>query len=143
MNDQPSKPELDHLGIAVPDLEQGLALWRDTLGLELTGIEEVPSEGVRVAVLQIGGTRIELLEPLNDESPVAKHLEKRGAGIHHVAVKVPDLEAAQQRLRDAGKPPLRDEARPGAGGARVNFLHPKHAGGVLLELTTGHGSHGD
>ena len=133
-------PTVDHLGIAVPDLQQALQLWRDQLGLELTGIEEVESEGVRVAVLQAGSTRIELLEPLGPESPIAKHLDKRGPGIHHLALKVDQLEATQKQLTEAGKPPLREHAQPGAGGAMINFLHPKHSGGVLLELTTGHSS---
>jgi methylmalonyl-CoA/ethylmalonyl-CoA epimerase len=131
---------LDHIGIAVPSLDQALPLWRDHLGLELLGMEDVPSEGVRVAVFAAGSARVELLEPLGPESPVARHIEKRGPGIHHVAVRVGDLPGTLQRLRDAGCALLSEEPRPGAGGARIAFVHPRSTGGVLLEVTTGHGS---
>ena len=138
--DRPARegPGLDHVGVAVPSIDDALPLWRDELGLALAEIEEVPEEGVRVAVLLAGSTRIELLEPLNDESPIAAHLRKRGPGIHHLAIEVDDVEAATERCRAAGRQPLSDEPRAGAGGARIQFLHPKTTGGVLLELTSGH-----
>jgi methylmalonyl-CoA/ethylmalonyl-CoA epimerase len=125
---------LDHIGIAVESLDEALALWRDQLGLEFHGIEEVPSERVRVAFLQAGGTRIELLEPTAPDSPIARHLERRGAGLHHLAFAVGDLPATMQRLRDGGRPPLDEEPRPGAEGSRITFVHPKAANGVLVEL---------
>ncbi len=125
---------VDHIGVAVPSLEHGLRLYRG-LGLELAGVEEVPEQGVRVAFLPAGGTRIELLEPLNDESPIARHLARRGPGLHHVALGVPDIRAAMADLREAGFELLSDEPQAGAHGCLVSFVHPRSAGGVLLELT--------
>jgi len=125
---------MDHLGIAVRSLEDRLRLWADTLALEVGGIETVESEGVKVAFLQAGKIRIELLEPLSAESPVGRFLEKRGEGIHHVALRVDDIEAALARLREDGVKVVGSAPRAGAGGQRVAFLHPTSTGGVLLEL---------
>jgi methylmalonyl-CoA epimerase len=129
---------VDHIGIAVKSIAEALPLWRDALGMELLGIEVVPSEKVRVAILKSkgpGGARVELLEPTGPDSPIAKHLEKRGPGIHHVALEVDDLAARMAALKRAGTPAMDESPRPGAEGAKVTFLHPKHAGGVLVELT--------
>lgn len=126
---------IDHIGIAVRRLDEALPLWRDLLGLPLIGIEEVESEGVRVAILQAGDARIELLEPLHEGSPIARHLEKRGPGIHHLAFKVEDLEGQMKALDAAGSPAMDASPRPGAEGSKVTFLHPRVAGGVLVELT--------
>jgi methylmalonyl-CoA/ethylmalonyl-CoA epimerase len=126
---------VDHLGIAVAKLEDALPFWRDLLGLELVAIEVVPSEKVRVAILKAGTTRVELLEPTSPDSPIAKALEKRGPGIHHLALKVDDLAARMAALKQAGRPALDEVPRPGAEGSKVTFLHPKHTGGVLVELT--------
>jgi methylmalonyl-CoA/ethylmalonyl-CoA epimerase len=126
---------VDHIGIAVAKLEDALPLWRDLLGLKLVAIEVVPSEKVRVAILQAGATRIELLEPTAPDSPIAKALEKRGPGVHHVALAVDDVAARMAALKSAGKPAMDESPRPGAEGAKVTFLHPKNAGGVLVELT--------
>lgn len=126
---------IDHIGIAVHSLEQALPFWRDVLGLEFRGFEEVASEGVRVAVLQAGGARIELLEPLREDSPIARHLERRGEGVHHIALEVQDLAGKMADLAKAGRPALDERPRPGAEGKQVTFLHPRQTGGVLVELT--------
>jgi methylmalonyl-CoA epimerase len=129
---------VDHIGIAVKSIAEALPFWRDALGMELLGIEVVASEKVRVAILKSpapGGARVELLEPTGPDSPIAKHLEKRGPGIHHLALAVDDLVARMAALQRNGTPALDDAPRPGAEGAKVTFLHPKVAGGVLVELT--------
>lgn len=125
---------IDHIGIAVNSLADALPLYRGLLGLNDVEVQEVPSEGVRVALLGRGVGRIELLEPLDEASPVARFLARRGPGIHHLCLQVPNLESALMRARDAGAEPITPEVRVGAGGSRVAFLHPRSAGGVLLEL---------
>ena len=126
--------KIDHIGIATKQLEDGLAVWRDALGLQLDGTEEVAEQGVRVAMLQVGDTHIELLEPLNPDSPVGKFLAKRGPGIHHIAVEVPDIEAALAELKNKGARLIDETPRVGAGGCLVAFVHPSTTNGVLLEL---------
>ncbi len=126
--------KIEHIGIATPRLDDALAFWRDALGLEVTHTEEVAGQGVRVAMLPVGEPRIELLEPTGPTSPVAKFLEKRGAGIHHIAVRVPDIRAALARLKGQGARLIDEEPRVGAGNCLVAFVHPSTAGGVLLEL---------
>jgi len=128
---------LDHLGVAVRRIEDRLGLYRDLLGLDLAGIEEVPGEGVRLALLPAGRTRIELVEPVTDDSPVARFLAKHGEGIHHVCFEVDDLPATLERLKKAGLQPAGAPGRPGAEGSRIAFLHPKGTGGVLIELRAG------
>lgn len=125
---------IDHVAIAVANLEQALPFWADALGLDVTGMETVESERVRVAFLPIGESAIELLEATGDDSPVAKFVRERGGGIHHLTLAVDDLDAALARLDGAGCQILGGGARPGAGGSRVAFVHPRSAGGVLLEL---------
>jgi methylmalonyl-CoA/ethylmalonyl-CoA epimerase len=125
---------LDHLGVAVRSLEDRLRLWADSLSLEVGGIETIDSEGVKVAFLRLGKTRIELLEPLSPESAVARFLDKRGEGIHHIALRVADIEATLARLRKDGVKIVGSAPRAGAGGHRVAFLHPGSTGGVLVEL---------
>jgi methylmalonyl-CoA/ethylmalonyl-CoA epimerase len=136
---------LDHIGIAVPSIEEGRKVY-EAMGLAVEGIEEVPSEKVRVAFIPVGGTRIELLEPTSPDSPIAKFLEKRGPGIHHLCLGSNALGEDDARLRAAGRELLRPEPTIGAGGARVQFVHPRSAGGVLLELSQpgedGEGGHG-
>ncbi|HEY7333784.1 MAG TPA: methylmalonyl-CoA epimerase [Bryobacteraceae bacterium] len=124
---------LDHLGIAVRSLEQALGFYEGLLGLKVSATETVEQEKVRVAMLPLAGSRIELLEPTEADSPVGRFLEKRGEGLHHIALKVPDLDAAVERLRAAGAR-LLNEPRPGAGGHLYVFVHPASTGGVLLEL---------
>jgi len=125
---------LHHIGIAVRSIDAALPRWVDELGLRLCGIEAVPTEGVRVAVLMAGATRIELLEPAGADSPVARFLDKRGPGVHHLAFEVASADEAARVLTDSGAPVLGDAPRPGAHGTRVVFLHPRHCGGVLTEL---------
>jgi LAO/AO transport system kinase len=123
---------IDHLGIAVPDLEKAARFYQG-LGLTAAHCETVETEKVHVAMLPAGESRIELLEPTAPDSPIAKFLEKRGPGLHHVALRVPDLGAAVERLRASGAR-LLNEPRAGAGGHLYVFVHPASAGGVLLEL---------
>lgn len=125
---------IEHIGIATPKIDDALRFWRDALGLEVKHTEVVEEQGVRVAMLPTGEPRIELLEPTGADSPVAKFLEKRGPGIHHVAVRVSDIRAALARLKEAGARLIDAEPRVGAGGCLVAFVHPQTAGGVLLEL---------
>jgi methylmalonyl-CoA/ethylmalonyl-CoA epimerase len=126
--------KIEHIGIATPRLDEALRFWRDALGLEVRHTEVVEDQGVRVAMLPVGEPRIELLEPTGEESPVAKFIAKRGAGIHHVAVRVGDIRAALARLKSQGARLIDEEPRVGAGGCLVAFVHPSAAGGVLLEL---------
>ncbi len=126
--------KVDHIGIATPQIEEALAIWQDALGLRVDSTEEVAEQGVRVAMLAIGETHIELLEPLSASSPVAKFLEKRGPGIHHIAVGVTDIRAALARFKEKGVRLIDETPRRGAGGCLVAFVHPSSANGVLLEL---------
>ena len=125
---------IDHVGIAVRSLDESIPFYRDTLGLPLHDIEEVPDQKVRTAVFLSGENRIELLEPTSPDSPIARFLEKRGEGIHHLALRVEDVESALGRVREAGCRLIDEIPRPGAGGAEIAFVHPKSAHGVLLEL---------
>ena len=127
-----SLPHIDHLGIAVENLDQASKFY-ESVGLTATHHETVEQEKVRVAMLPAGDSRIELLEPSTPDSTIAKFLEKRGPGLHHVALRVPDLNAAVERLRASGAR-LLNEPRPGAGGHLYVFVHPASTGGVLLEL---------
>lgn len=126
--------KVEHIGIATHTLDDALSFWRDALGLEVAHTEIVEEQGVRVAMLPIGEARIELLEPTSDDSPVAKFIEKRGAGIHHIAVRVDDLRAMLRRLKESGVRLIDETPRVGAGGCLVAFVHPSSANGVLLEL---------
>jgi GTPase len=130
----PDQPVLDHVGVAVRRLDERLPLWRDLLGLPLEGIEVVSREGVRVAFLPAGRARVELVEPATQDSPMARQIERRGEGIHHLCFEVADLDAAIGRLRAAGVALAGEGGRAGAEGARVAFLHPRGTGGVLVEL---------
>jgi methylmalonyl-CoA/ethylmalonyl-CoA epimerase len=125
---------LHHIGVAVRSLDEALNHWVDGLGLVLQGIEEVPTEKVRVAILLAGSTRIELLEPTAEDSPIARFLDKRGPGVHHLAFRCADTGEAIRVLTDAGAPLLDDAPRPGAHGTQVAFIHPRFLGGVLAEL---------
>jgi len=127
---------VDHIGIAVPSIAEGRKLY-EAMGLHVEAIEEVPEEGVRVAFIPLGppgGPRIELLEPTSPESPIGKFLAKRGPGIHHVCLASDALDGDDAALRAAGIQLLRPAPTRGAGGSRVQFVHPKSAGGVLFEL---------
>jgi len=126
--------KIDHIGIATQRLEDGLAIWRDALGLTVQETEEVAEQRVRVAMLPIGDTRVELLEPTTPDSAVGKFLAKRGPGIHHIAVKVEDINASLAELKSKGARLIDETPRIGAGGCLVAFVHPTSANGVLLEL---------
>jgi len=128
---------IDHIGIAVADLEGALAPYVDGLGLQVAHREEVPTQKVQVAMLPVGETNIELLEPTSEDSPIAKFLERKGPGIHHIALAVDDIDAAMARMAAADVRMIDTEPRPGAGGTRVAFAHPKAFGGVLIELVEG------
>ena len=131
-------------------MADALAIWRDALGLPHVGDDVVEGQGVAVAFLDVGagpdeaeagpGPRIELLEPLSDDTPVGRHIARRGPGIHHVALRVPDVDEAMAALRAKGYRMTTDAAQPGAHGTRVVFVHPKSAGGVLVELVQRGGS---
>jgi methylmalonyl-CoA/ethylmalonyl-CoA epimerase len=125
---------IHHIAIAVHDLDQALAFYRDALGLEMTERREVPEEGVEIAFLPSGDGEIELLRPLDEQSGVARFLEKRGEGLHHICLAVGDIEAAMERLRTAGARLLSEEPRVNVHGTRYVFVHSKSSHGVLLEL---------
>lgn len=126
--------KVDHIGIAVKNIECVLPYYIETLGLTLLGIEEVESQKVKVAFIDAGNIKLELLEPTIEDSPIAKFIEKRGEGIHHVAFGVTDIRSRMAELKEKGVQLLQDEPRPGAGGAQVAFMHPKSSFGVLYEL---------
>ena len=126
--------KIDHLGIATKSITESLKFWGDALGLENVHTEVVEEQKVRVAMLPIGESRVELLEPTSDDSPISKFLEKRGGGIHHIAVEVDNIATALQKLKDAGMQLIDETPRVGAEGCLVAFVHPKSANGVLLEL---------
>lgn len=126
--------KINHIGIAVKSLDDTIPFYRDNLGMAFAGIEEVAEQKVRVAMLQIGESKIELLEPTSEESPVAKFIEKNGAGIHHIAYEVADIEAAIAKLLASGARMIDEIPRPGAHGSSIAFIHPKSSNGVLTEL---------
>jgi methylmalonyl-CoA/ethylmalonyl-CoA epimerase len=126
--------KIDHVGIAVESIDSWVNYYRDVLGLEYSGSEVVPDQKVRVAFLKIGESRFELLEPTSDDSPIAGFLEKRGGGIHHIAVLVDDISEALARHKAAGAQLIDEDARIGAHNMKIAFIHPKASGGVLLEL---------
>lgn len=125
---------IDHIGVATEGIEEAARFYCDVLGLEIAETEEVVSQRVRVAMLPIGESRIELLEATSEDSPIARFLSKRGPGIHHIAVRVEDIEATLQHLKTRGARLIDETPRAGAGGCLVAFVHPSSAGGVLLEL---------
>ena len=126
--------KINHLGIATKGIDEALEFWSDALGLENIHTEVVKDQKVRVAMLPIGETRIELLEPTSDDSPISKFLEKRGGGIHHIAIEVDDIEASLAKLKAQGMRLIDESPRIGAEGCLVAFVHPAASGGVLLEL---------
>jgi methylmalonyl-CoA/ethylmalonyl-CoA epimerase len=126
--------KIDHIGIATRGIDEAAKFYREVLGLDMTETEEVPEQKVRVAMLPIGESRIELLEATSGDSPISRFLEKRGPGIHHVAVRVDDIQAALADLKQKGARLIDEAPRTGAGGCLVAFVHPSSTGGVLLEL---------
>ena len=126
--------KIDHIGIATNGIDEAAEFYREKLGLSLERVEEVSSQKVRVAMLPLGESRIELLEPIGNDSPISKFLVKRGPGIHHIAVKVENIRASLASLKEKGARLIDEEPRAGAGGCLVAFVHPSSTGGVLLEL---------
>jgi len=126
--------KIDHIGIAVSDLEKTMQFYRDQLNLEFKGTEVVEEQKVKVAFFPIGESKLELLEPTVADSPVGKFIEKKGQGVHHLAFRVQNLEEKLARLKEQGVALIDEKPRYGAGGARIAFLHPKSTGGVLVEL---------
>ncbi|WP_210365844.1 methylmalonyl-CoA epimerase [Bacillus sp. REN3] len=126
--------KVDHIGIAVRSLAQALPFYTDILKLPMLGVEEVESEKVKVAFLKAGDTKIELLEPTSDESAIARFIEKKGEGIHHVALGVDSIQERINDIKQKGIRMIQDEPKRGAGGAKVAFIHPKSTGSVLFEL---------
>lgn len=129
--------KINHIGIAVKSIDEALPFYRGNLGMSFAGIEEVAEQKVRVAMLRVGESMIELLEPTTDDSPVAKFIEKFGSGIHHIAYEVADIEAAIAELRASGARMIDEKPRGGAHGTRIAFIHPKSSNGVLTELCQG------
>lgn len=126
---------VDHIGIAVKSIDEALKFWEGSLGIKCHGVEEVADQKVKTAFLPIADTEVELLEGTSPESPVSKFIEAKGEGIHHLAIRVDDLEAALEELKAKGVRLIDEKPRMGAGGARIAFIHPKATGGVLLELS--------
>ena len=126
--------KINHLGIATKGIDEALKFWSDALGLENVHTEIVEDQKVRVAMLPIGESRIELLEPTSDDSPISKFLEKRGGGIHHIAIEVNDIQASLAQLKAKGMRLIDESPRIGAEGCLVAFVHPSATHGVLLEL---------
>ncbi|WP_455391691.1 methylmalonyl-CoA epimerase [[Eubacterium] cellulosolvens] len=126
--------KIDHIGIAVEDIDETLEFYRDQLGLTVGGIEEVPEQKVKVAFMQLGESRLELLQSTDPEGPVAKFIEKRGQGIQHIAIGVDNIEETLASLKARGARLIDEQPRIGAGGAKIAFVHPKSTRGVLLEI---------
>ena len=128
------KVVLDHIGIAVDDLEEALGFYREGLGLNVEMIENVPSQAVRAHFIETGKAKLELLEATSTESPIARSIERRGVGLHHITFRVDDLVEALDHLRERGVQLIDDVPRDGAEGALVAFIHPRSTHGVLVEL---------
>jgi methylmalonyl-CoA/ethylmalonyl-CoA epimerase len=126
---------IDHIGIAVKNIDESLKFWEATLGVKCTGRETVEDQKVTTAFLPIKDSEVELLQATSDESPVAKFIEKKGEGIHHLAIRVDNLEACLAELKANGVKLIDETPRRGAGGAMIAFIHPKATGGILLELS--------
>lgn len=126
--------KIDHIGIAVKSIKDSVDFYEKAFQLKPEAIEEVPSECVRVAFLRVGESNIELLEPLNEESPIFKFIEKKGEGVHHIALGVNSIEERIAQIKENGFRMINEEAKEGAEGAKIAFIHPKSAGGVLFEM---------
>lgn len=126
--------KIDHIGIAVTSIEHSLPFYENVLQLKVEAIEIVESEQVKVAFIKIGESKLELLEPLSDASPIAKFIEKRGEGIHHIALGLDSIDERIQEIKNNGISMLQEQPKIGAGGAKIAFMHPKSTGKVLYEL---------
>jgi methylmalonyl-CoA/ethylmalonyl-CoA epimerase len=126
--------KLNHVAVVVADIEAALAFWRDALGLDLAGVKDMPGQKSRIAFLPLAGSEIELVQPTDGESGIAKYLAKRGPGMHHLCLEVRDLDRKVARLKDKGIRLISDTPTTGSGGRRMIFIHPESTGGVLVEL---------
>jgi methylmalonyl-CoA/ethylmalonyl-CoA epimerase len=126
--------KIDHLGVAVNSISEGKNFWSDVMGLEFEGTETVAEQKVTTAFFPVGESEVELLESTSPDGPIAKYLEKKGAGLQHIAFRVENIESALQELKDKGVRLIDENPRHGAGGAKIAFLHPKATGGILVEL---------
>jgi methylmalonyl-CoA/ethylmalonyl-CoA epimerase len=130
----PKVKALNHIAVVVEDMEKSLAFWRDALGMELHGLNEVPAEKSQVAFLPLAGSEIELVKPTSDDSGIAKYLAKRGPGMHHICIEVDDIEGMLAQLRSRGIRLINEEPRSTADGRKYAFVHPESTSGVLVEL---------
>lgn len=129
-----SVKRIDHIAILVDDLEQPLSFWRDALGLDMSHMADVPAELAQIAFLPVGNSEVELVRPTSSDSGLARFLEKRGPGMHHVCLEVDDIDGMLAQLKARGVQLINEEARTGLGGKRYAFVHPKSANGVMVEL---------
>ena len=125
---------IDHIGIAVKNIDEALKFWEGTLGIKCHGTEEVAEQKVKTAFLPVDDTEFELLEGTSEDSPITKFIEKKGEGLQHIAIRVDNIEEALKELKEKGVRLIDETPRYGAGGAKIAFIHPKASGGVLLEL---------
>ena len=130
----PAIKSINHIAIVVEDMEESLAFWRDALGIELHGLRDVPAEKSQVAFLPLAGAEVELVMPTTDDSGIAKYLAKRGPGMHHLCLEVDDIEGMLSHLKQKKIRLINEEPRTAADGKKYAFIHPKSAGGVLVEL---------
>ncbi len=126
--------KIDHLGVAIESIAAGEKFWTDALGIACEGSERVEEQGVTTAFFPVGESEVELLEPIGADSPVAKFLNKKGAGIHHIAFRVENIETALDELKQKGLKLIDEVPRRGAGGAKIAFIHPRSTNGILIEL---------
>jgi methylmalonyl-CoA/ethylmalonyl-CoA epimerase len=126
--------KINHVAVVVSDIDEALGFWQDALGLELSHVEDVPGQETRVAFLPTGDSEVELVEPTTSDSGLARHLAKRGPGMHHICLEVEDIEGMLARLKEKGVRLINQEPAVGAGGRKIAFIHPKSTGGVLVEL---------
>jgi methylmalonyl-CoA/ethylmalonyl-CoA epimerase len=126
--------KLNHVAVVVADIDAALAFWRDALGLELSGVKNMPEQKSKIAFLPLGGSEIELVQPTDPDSGIAKYLAKRGPGMHHLCLEVRDLDGTLRRLKEKGIRLTSEAPMTGADGRRMIFVHPESAGGVLVEL---------
>ncbi|HXQ89024.1 MAG TPA: methylmalonyl-CoA epimerase [Solirubrobacterales bacterium] len=132
---------IDHIGVAVEDIDAAIALYRDSFGMELAHRETVSSQGVEAVLLDVGDGHVELLAPLGPDTPVGKYMAKNGAGLHHVAYAVDDIDSALEKIAATGVQLIDSEPRVGIRDSRVAFLHPRSTGGVLTEIVEPAGGH--
>jgi methylmalonyl-CoA/ethylmalonyl-CoA epimerase len=125
---------IDHIAVVVEDIEGALSFWRDALGIEMSHVENVPAEKSEVAFLPVGGSEVELVHPTSLDSGLARYLEKRGAGMHHICLEVDDIEGMLARLKEKGVQLINETPVAGSGGKKYAFIHPKSAFGVMVEL---------